>query len=285
MSNTLMNRWGIAALTAAALALAAGPAHAQHHGGHAGAAHTGHAAVSHSTFHAAPHTAYHGSVYHGNAYHGNVYHGNAYHGNVYHANAYHSNYYRPGYGAYNNYRPYSNGYYRPYYNNYYRPYYPYYGLGLGLALGSYVPYYSSYGYGGYGYGNGYGYPTPVVVNDTTIYGSPPVDQSQALPPSDGSQQQPAADNAAHLQLQVPDGAEVIVSGVRSTQTGTTREFVSPALTPGARYTYTISVRYTDAAGRPIDDTRDINVRANDWFSVDFTRPAPTQPQAMPPATP
>ena len=44
-------------------------------------------------------------------------------------------------------------------------------------------------------------------------------------------------------------------------------------------------RYTDAAGRPVNDTRDIHVRANDWFSVDFTRPAPAEPQAMPPAVP
>ena len=29
-----------------------------------------------------------------------------------------------------------------------------------------------------------------------------------------------------------------------------------------------------AGDKMVDDTRDIHVRANDWFRIDFTRPAP-----------
>jgi hypothetical protein len=54
--------------------------------------------------------------------------------------------------------------------------------------------------------------------------------------------------------------------------------------------YKISVRYTGPDGRPVNDTRDIYARPNDWFSLDFTRPAPSeqspeQPPAMPPVSP
>jgi uncharacterized protein (TIGR03000 family) len=84
------------------------------------------------------------------------------------------------------------------------------------------------------------------------------------------------DNSAHLQLNVPEGAEVWFDGTQTKQTGPVREFVSPELSPGRRYTYSISVRYKDANGKQVVDTRPIHVRANDWFSIDFTRPAPAE---------
>jgi uncharacterized protein (TIGR03000 family) len=178
-----------------------------------------------------------------------------------------------GYGGYGLYRPYGfypYGYY-PY--GWYRPYYPVVGIGIGF----YVPYYGSYAYP----------VAPAVIVDGSA-GSPPVvanaPPGNAPPPGTAPDAPPAnkppPDNAGHLQLKVPENAEVFVDGVQITQSGPTREIISPPVKVGTRYTYKISVRYTDAQGKAVNDTRDINFQANDWFSIDFTRPAP--PMANPP---
>ena len=174
-------------------------------------------------------------------------------------------YYRP-YGYYP--RPY--GYY-PY--GWYRPY-PVIGVGI------YAPYYGSYVYPvdpGYAV-----YPAPAVVA-----GAPPAAPAAPaanapVPMAVGQQtsEKPAPDNAGHLQLIVPEGATVTVDGQKLSQTGPTREIVSPPVTPGKKYTYHITVRHTDAAGKVVEDTRDIHFQANDWFAIDFTRPAP--PLSAPP---
>ena len=174
----------------------------------------------------------------------------------------------PGYGYY---RPYGYGYYRygyPHYYGWYRPY-PVIGVGIGL----YAPYYGSYVYPvdpAYVV-----YPAPAVVAGTTP-AAPSVAAQQ--PPAD----KPPPDNAGHLQLIVPENAEVHVDNQKLTQTGTTREIVSPPVKPGARYTYKISVRYTDASGKVVEDVRDIHFHANDWFAIDFTRPVPPQAATSPP---
>jgi uncharacterized protein (TIGR03000 family) len=82
---------------------------------------------------------------------------------------------------------------------------------------------------------------------------------------------------------VPENAEVFFGGVKTSQTGKVREYVSPPLTPGEVSTYRISVRSTGADGRPVNDTRDIRVHANDWSSIDFTRPAPPEARPVAPA--
>ncbi len=200
-------------------------------------------------------------------------------------------YYYPHHGGafYGPYRP---GLYAPY--GYYRPYPGYYGpalalggLGFGLGLGL------GYGLGSYGVYRPY-YGGTTIVNPTTVVVAPPVGGTgvppvagQAVPPvaapgvAAGNQTPPPPDNAAHLQLLVPQNAEVVFNGDATTQTGTTREFVSPPLTPGKVYDYTVLVRYTGADGKPVSDRRVIHVRANDWFSVDFTRPAPPEPLPAP----
>jgi uncharacterized protein (TIGR03000 family) len=193
-------------------------------------------------------------------------------------------YHLGGYG----YRGYGYGY--PYYrNNYYRPYYGSgFGYGLGLGLGLYLPYYL-YGGGGYYPDYGYGYGVGAfgayspymgglgMAAYPLAYGNgygPPVAQAQAQQPST---ERPPPDDAAHLQLTVPENAEVIIDGAKTTQTGTVREFVSPTLAQGTKYQYKITVRYTDAKGKLLEDTRDIRFQGNDWFSIDFTRPPPAPP--------
>jgi uncharacterized protein (TIGR03000 family) len=244
-----------AVLATGTLLLAGGPAQAQH-GGHGGGHGGGHAGGGHAG-------AFHGGAYHGGYYHGGYYHG----GNGFHP--YYGGFHGPFYGA---------GLYRPYYG---------FGLGLGLGLGLGYGLGGGFGYGGYApyYGAGYGAAVPPAVVYApgaygNGYGAAP---GAALPPPNGqTQSPPAPDNAAHLQLIVPDNAEVWFDGARTSQTGKVREFTSPTLTPGSNYTYKISVRYIDAKGQPVNDTRNIHVRPNDWFSIDFTRPEPPNPPTAPP---
>jgi uncharacterized protein (TIGR03000 family) len=193
----------------------------------------------------------------------------------------HGGYYGWGYHPY--------GFYGPY-----RPYYPYgfggigIGIGIGIGGGGYVPY-PYYGVGGAP--AVVGVPVGVAVPVADGVAPPPGGPGPVPPPGAADPAQPGAppaaqqspDNAAHLQLLVPENAEVLFGGARTNRTGRTREFVSQPLTPGKRYLYKIAVRYTDTAGKPVNDVRDIYVRANDWFTIDFTRPAPPEAVPAPPA--
>jgi uncharacterized protein (TIGR03000 family) len=178
--------------------------------------------------------------------------------------------YRYGYG-------YRGGYYRPY-GFYGYGGYPF--LGVGIGVGFYAPYYGSYAYPlppGYAYS-----PYPATV----IAGAPPQapqgPQVSQAPGAAPAPERPAPDGAGHLQLLVPVNGEVFIDGSKISQTGAMREIVTPKLKPGLRYTYRISVRYPDASGKIIDDTREIRFQADDWFTIDFTRPAPPQGAAPPP---
>jgi uncharacterized protein (TIGR03000 family) len=146
-----------------------------------------------------------------------------------------------------------------------------YGLGYG-GLGWYRPY---YGYGGLGYG--YGYPGYGDYSDYySGYYAPPTTTTVTVEPSEEQ-----ADNAAHLQLIVPSDALVWFDGDKTTQTGPEREYVSPPLPPGKKFTYDVRVKYLKPDGQVVDETRPIHVRANDWWTVDFTRPAPKRPAGAP----
>lgn len=219
-----------------------------HGGGHGGGGHGGHA-----------------GAYHGGAYHGGFHHG--YYGGFH---PYYGRGFSPFFGG---------GFYRPYYG---------FGLGGlgglggfgfgggGLGLGGFGL--GGYGLGGYGpylpYYGGYGMNTPVIMANP-----PNVPLDPYAPPP--AQTPPPPDNAAHLQLVVPENAEVLFGGETTKQTGSIREFVSPPIASGKVFTYTIAVRYMNAAGKPIDDRRLIYVRANDWFRIDFTRPAPPERSPAP----
>jgi uncharacterized protein (TIGR03000 family) len=181
-----------------------------------------------------------------------------------------------------------NNFYRPYYAlgvgglGYYRPYYGYGlgGFGLGYGLGGYGL--GGYGWGGYGYapyyggygaGYGSGYYSPDAASPAVVT----VPDGSAPNVGAAPEEKPPQDNAAHLQLIVPEDAEVYFDGVKTSKTGRVREFVSPVLTPGKSFTYVIEVRSGAATGKPVVDRREIHVGANDWFQIDFTKPAPANP--------
>jgi uncharacterized protein (TIGR03000 family) len=204
--------------------------------------------------------------------HGSGGHGGGGHGGASHHGGYHHGFYGP-YHAY-----YGHGFYWPYYGNGFGGLgLAGFGLGLGAGLGLAA---GGYGLGGYGLGGGYGPYLPYGGGPSVVVVNPPV----APPTGTGApagQTPPPPDNAAHLQFVVPANAEVLFDGEKTTQAGPTREFVSPPLTSGKVFNYTITVRYTNAEGKPVNDKRVIYVRANDWFRIDFTRPAPPE-QAPPP---
>jgi uncharacterized protein (TIGR03000 family) len=88
------------------------------------------------------------------------------------------------------------------------------------------------------------------------------------------------DEAVHFVVQVPEGAAIWIDGATTGQTGTTRQFVSPPLTPGRTYSYELRVRWTDA-GKAVEQTQSVAVRAGDRLNVVFplAEPLPAPKQA------
>jgi uncharacterized protein (TIGR03000 family) len=147
----------------------------------------------------------------------------------------------------------------------------------GYGYGAYPGYYSrGFYYGGrpgfYG-GNYYDNYYP----DNYYYSTPPNygDTGAAAPAYgyDEAYRSEAADDSrvARLTIRVPDpNAEVFISGVRATQNGTVREFVSPPISSDGEYVYHVRARWM-ANGRQFDQTKDVDVQPGARVNVDFTR--------------
>jgi uncharacterized protein (TIGR03000 family) len=73
---------------------------------------------------------------------------------------------------------------------------------------------------------------------------------------------------------VPADAEVWLDNTRTTATGPVREFQSPPLTPGGRYTYAIRARWNEN-GREVTQLRQVEVTARSHINVRFPVPAKT----------
>jgi uncharacterized protein (TIGR03000 family) len=225
---------------------------------------------------------YHGG-YHGGYYGG--YHGGGYYGGYHGGYGYYHGYYGPYHGYYGPYHGGFYGYYRGYGWGYggfglyaYLPY-PYFGVSVGFGYPGYIP---------YGVGVGAYYPAAgvaVASPDSSASSIAPAPTAPAQPPAGSAgpsaegAQAPKPDGKARLLLLVPANAQVWFNGQPTTQTGTEREFVSPVLTPDQVYTYQVRVRSPKDDGHAADETRPINVRSNDRWLVDFTRPAPRMPEA------
>lgn len=69
-------------------------------------------------------------------------------------------------------------------------------------------------------------------------------------------------NAVHLVAHVPENAKVWIEGNPTTQTGAMRDFVSPPLTPGKNYLYTIRVDWMEGT-KPVSQTNKVLVRAGE----------------------
>jgi uncharacterized protein (TIGR03000 family) len=114
------------------------------------------------------------------------------------------------------------------------------------------------------------------------YSPPAVAAASAVGPA-GSSGADLADNTAHIRMKLPANAEVWFEGVKTSQTGPVRDFVSPPLDSGKSFDYQIRVRWTEN-GQPVEQQRTVTVRANGWTVVDCTSPAPGQEMLPVPET-
>lgn len=139
-------------------------------------------------------------------------------------------------------------------------------LGFGLCAGSYPSWplgwpYGYYGYAGspiYGdglYGPGYFDPIPgweIPVEPT------PTERIPVLP------------SEATLSIDLPDGDAIVwINGYKTTLTGRTRTFQSPALEPGKRYSYVVTASWNED-GQPFQLQRKVYVSAGQTSVVDMT---------------
>jgi len=242
--------FGVALLLTGATVLAAPGISSAQRGGHVGGGHAGGAHFGGANFGGARFGGYRGGADH--------------FGGVYGGYRYGSPYARYGYGygyGYGSYYPYSSGYAPSFY------YSDLPGFGYDPSdSGSYAsnPYYS-------GSFDGYYYDTAPPAGSTQAYGGGQSSgyQSNYGPVTTAA----AADNAAHVTVNVPADARVWFEDTLTKSTGTVRRFDSPPLTPGERYTYQVRARWNDN-GKEVTQTQQVEVRAGANVRVDF----PTAPE-------
>jgi uncharacterized protein (TIGR03000 family) len=156
------------------------------------------------------------------------------------------------------------------YGGYYRyGYRPFYGYGFGYWPYSYPSnyYYNSY-YSEPYYDDSQSYYDTYAVPDSSY-----VTPSYTYPSAQSELILPAALNQARLEVVVPDAnAEIWIQGAKTTTTGTRRVYVSPALSSGTSYTYTVKCAWSRNGGM-VTEQRDVPVTAGATAVVDFTRPA------------
>jgi uncharacterized protein (TIGR03000 family) len=88
----------------------------------------------------------------------------------------------------------------------------------------------------------------------------------------GAYSRPAPDNTAHIRVVVPPDARVWFGSEATKESGRERLFESPELRPGREYTYVVKAQWKEN-GKEVTRTRNVDVRANSFTTVDFNRPA------------
>lgn len=83
---------------------------------------------------------------------------------------------------------------------------------------------------------------------------------------------------ARFEVHVPDGAEVWLEGQKTQQTGEVRNFISPPLTPGEDFLYTIRAKWQEN-GKDVEQVQKVVVHAGSKLNVRF--PAPQAPEPLP----
>jgi uncharacterized protein (TIGR03000 family) len=208
-----------------------------------------------------------GGMYHGGggggggAYHGGggYYHSGGGYGNYYHGGGY-GNYYHGGYG----------GYYHPYYRGYGYGYGGWGGYGVGIWLGG-SPYYygSSSAY--------YAYP------DSNYVATEPPPTIAGFPPAAPELQNESSSTVVQFAIVVPaEDAHVWIEGAEMQTRGNVREFISPALDPGKKYSYNVRAQWTQG-DRTFDQARKVPVTPGKRAVIDFTKPEMIAPKEV--ATP
>jgi uncharacterized protein (TIGR03000 family) len=246
MFRKLCTHGGILLLAGAVLIATPGSSRAQHHGGggHFGGAHFGGAHFG------GAHFGGYGGGFNRYGYHPYSHYG-------YHPYSHYGFYGLYGYPYYSGYYPFSYDYY-PYYGTY-------------ADLGSGLTYNSGY-YGLYAGGTPYpdGYAAPAASYQT--YSLPGAGQSDLIANAATALGQP--DAIAHVTVKVPNGARVWFDDTATESTGSTRQFDSPPLTPGQRYSYAIRARWNEN-GHEVTQTQQVDVSAGAHVNVNFPVPPKT----------
>ncbi len=150
---------------------------------------------------------------------------------------------------------------------------PYAHYGYGRYYGSYGGYggYGVYPYYGYSTYDPYAYDGSAVTDDTGYngsYGSETPSYSYGsyavTPPA-------ATDGSARVTVTVPAGARVTFDGTPTSSTGAVREFQSPPLTPGRRYSYEVRATWTEN-GKEVTQTQQVEVASGARASATFPEP-------------
>ncbi len=236
---------GLLLLAGAVVLVAPGSSQAQHRGGggHAGGFHAG-------GFHAG---GIHGGSFHAGGIHGGGFnHGGFNHGGFNHGGFHGGGWWYPGYYGYYGASP-------SYYGSY-----PYSGHS------DYYPYSSDWS--SPGYDSGY-YGSYEDVTPSYSYGSPSVGSPSYYAPATAS-----PDTTAHVTVSVPADAEIWFNDTKTTSTGAVREYQSPPLAPGGRFTYELRARWSQN-GDEVTQTQQVAVTAGARINVHF----PVQPAKAPTA--
>jgi uncharacterized protein (TIGR03000 family) len=136
------------------------------------------------------------------------------------------------------------------------------------------PFGGYYGGGGYYPGGGYNYP---AFSPSYYYSTPSVYSSSTyiLPVITSTSTTTTAptrspDEKAAIEVKVPADAKVWFDNRETAQKGTDRYFATPALARGKSYVYEVRATWTDGAGNPVSQTRQVTVEPGKWSVVNFT---------------
>jgi len=146
------------------------------------------------------------------------------------------------------------------------------GRGVGVFVGR--PGYYGYNQGYYGQAyypaNYYSY-QPYVVSPTytTLQPIPDTTGYQSNYPS--TAQIGGTENTAMIEVLVPPDVELWFDGTKTQQTGGTRYFVTPPLTPGKTYTYEVRIT-SPTAIQSASTTRQVEVQAGKRTTLNFLEP-------------
>jgi uncharacterized protein (TIGR03000 family) len=210
-------------------------------------------------------------------------HFGGFHGGVGHYGGYHGGYWG-GYHAYG-YRGYGNrGYYPGYgYNRsfFYNDGAPLYSGGYPQYYDSYEPSYSDYPYSTNGVYDNTGLGPESAQPEGDVYNAGPVVRPGDFVGTAGYQSfyGPAPARApAAVTVNVPARADLWFDGAETRATGAVRDFQSPPLTSGQRYSYEVRARWNEN-GHTVTQTQQVDVRAGARVSVRFPAPPKTSGQA------
>jgi uncharacterized protein (TIGR03000 family) len=106
-----------------------------------------------------------------------------------------------------------------------------------------------------------------LLRDRAYAPPPPAINGAVIPPLEPVPLA-AATTAVTVEVQVPAGAEVWFDGDKTSQTGASRVFRSPALRPGVSYLYLVRAKWKDN-GHDVEQVQGVTVHAGENVRVGF----------------